>query len=129
VASVSRLLSPASTSQTNLCLQPVEIIDYIGRALSAKESPNWTTGPYIMQSLLLLLAPALFAASIYMVLARVILLTDGESHSVIKVRWVTKILSRATSYPSSHKSAGALPSHSDPSELGRKLTGSKVVEC
>ena len=52
---------------------------------------DWTLGPYIIQSLLLLLAPALFAASIYMILARIILLTDGNSHSIIKLRWVTKV--------------------------------------
>lgn len=69
----------------------VEFIGYIGRAMSSQESPNWTVGPYVMQSLLLLLAPAFFAASIYMILARIILLTDGNSHSIIKLRWVTKV--------------------------------------
>lgn len=44
-----------------------------------------------MQSLLILLAPAFFAASIYMILGRIIVLTDGESHSVIRARWLTKI--------------------------------------
>lgn len=44
-----------------------------------------------MQSLLLLLAPALFAASIYMILARIVILTDGQEYSVIKVTWVTKL--------------------------------------
>jgi hypothetical protein len=44
-----------------------------------------------VQSLLLLLAPALFAASIYMVLGRIILLTDGEAHSLIRARWLTKL--------------------------------------
>jgi len=43
-----------------------------------------------MQSLLLLLAPALFAASIYMVLGRIILLVDGEAHSLIRAKWLTK---------------------------------------
>jgi RTA1 like protein len=47
--------------------------------------------PYIMQSLLILLAPALFAASIYMVLARIINLVDGEALSIIKVKFVTKV--------------------------------------
>ena len=54
-------------------------------------SPNWTLGPYIMQSILLLVAPALFAASIYMVLGRIILVTDGERHSVIRIKWLAKI--------------------------------------
>jgi hypothetical protein len=59
--------------------------------MSASESPNWTLGPYIMQTLLLLVAPALYAASIYMILGRIILLTDGEHHSLISKRWLTKI--------------------------------------
>lgn len=70
----------------------VETIGYVGRALNAGQTyGNWTIGPYIMQSLLLLLAPALFAASIYMVLGRIILLTDGEAHSPIRVKWLTKV--------------------------------------
>jgi hypothetical protein len=44
-----------------------------------------------MQSLLLLVAPALFAASIYIILGRIILLVDGEKHSLIRQKWLTKI--------------------------------------
>jgi hypothetical protein len=44
-----------------------------------------------MQSLLLLVAPALFAASIYIILGRIILLTDGEKHSLIRQKWLTKV--------------------------------------
>lgn len=44
-----------------------------------------------MQTLLLLVAPALFAATIYMELGRIILLVDGEAHSLIKKKWLTKI--------------------------------------
>ena len=44
-----------------------------------------------MQTLLLLVAPALFTASIYMVLGRLILLTDGEAFAPIRARWLTKI--------------------------------------
>jgi hypothetical protein len=39
----------------------------------------------------LLLAPAFFAASIYMVLGRLILLVDGEAHSIIRAKWLTKV--------------------------------------
>lgn len=46
--------------------------------------------PYVIQSMYILLAPALFAASIYMILGRIILLTGGEAHSMIKQRWLTK---------------------------------------
>jgi hypothetical protein len=68
-----------------------ETVGYVGRWLSARESPNWTVKPYVIQSLLILLAPAFFAASIYMVLGRIIRLTDGESCSIIRAKWLTKI--------------------------------------
>ncbi|KAK0644835.1 Protein RTA1 [Lasiodiplodia hormozganensis] len=66
-----------------------QLIGYIGRAMSAKD--QWDLGPYIIQNLLLLIAPAFFAASVYMVLGRIILVTDGEKHSVISKKWLTKL--------------------------------------
>lgn len=74
-----------------LLTETVEFIGYIGRALSASQTPDWTLGPYIMQSVLLLVAPALFAASIYMYLGRLIVLVRGEKFSIIRVGWMTKI--------------------------------------
>jgi hypothetical protein len=44
-----------------------------------------------MQTLLLLLGPALLAASIYMILGRIILLTDGEKYALVRRTWLTKI--------------------------------------
>ncbi|TKX22558.1 RTA1-like protein 5 [Elsinoe australis] len=66
-----------------------EIIGMIGRLLSSDDL--WALGPYIMQSLLLLLAPALFAASIYIILGRIILLVDGEPYSLVPQRRLTKL--------------------------------------
>ncbi|KAF2869819.1 RTA1 like protein-domain-containing protein [Massariosphaeria phaeospora] len=66
-----------------------EALGYIGRMMSSKDKDNLS--PYIMQSLLLLLAPALFAASIYMILGRIIALTDGEQYSLIRRTWLTKL--------------------------------------
>ncbi|KAF2177067.1 RTA1-domain-containing protein [Zopfia rhizophila CBS 207.26] len=66
-----------------------ETIGYMGRIISAKD--KLSLGPYVMQTLLLLLGPALFAASIYMILGRIILLTDGERFSLIRRTWLTKI--------------------------------------
>ncbi|GFF24890.1 RTM1-like protein, putative [Aspergillus udagawae] len=68
-----------------------EWVGYIGRAVSGTQSPNWTVKPYIQQTLLLLIAPTLFAASIYMELSRIVVLTDGENYCWIKRRWLTKI--------------------------------------
>ena len=44
-----------------------------------------------MQSLLILLAPALFAASIYMVLGRLIIHAGAQHRSIIRITWLTKI--------------------------------------
>ncbi|KAL1959731.1 hypothetical protein VTO42DRAFT_1317 [Malbranchea cinnamomea] len=68
-----------------------QVIGYIGRAISHSETPNWTLGPYIIQTLFILIAPALFAASIYMELGRIILMVEGEKLSLIKKRFLTKI--------------------------------------
>jgi hypothetical protein len=46
---------------------------------------------YSLQTIVLLVAPALLAASIYMMLGRIILVTDGEQHSLIPKRWLTKL--------------------------------------
>jgi hypothetical protein len=43
-----------------------------------------------LQSFFLLVAPALFTASIYMILGRIIQLTGGDKHSLIPHRRVTK---------------------------------------
>ncbi|CEN60563.1 Putative RTA1 like protein [Aspergillus calidoustus] len=67
-----------------------EWVGYIGRILSSHESPNWSMGPYIQQTLLLLLAPALFAASIYMMLGRIVVLLDAEHLCIFKKKWLTK---------------------------------------
>jgi hypothetical protein len=47
-------------------------------------------GPYIQQTLLLLLAPALFAALIYMMLGRIVMLLDAEQLCLFKNKWLMK---------------------------------------
>lgn len=68
-----------------------ESVGYVGRALAAKQAPNFTTNPYIIQSLLILLGPTLMAASIYMVLGRLVVILHGEKHTLIRPKWITKI--------------------------------------
>ncbi|KAL6886759.1 RTA1 like domain-containing protein [Trichoderma evansii] len=68
-----------------------EAVGYLGRNISAGQSPNWTTGPYILQSLTLLLGPTLLAASIYMTLGRLIRLLHAGMYSLIRTRWLTKV--------------------------------------
>lgn len=69
----------------------VEWIGYIGRAMSSQQGGDWTIGPYIMQSLLLLKAPLFFAASIYMSLARIAQGIGAEDRCIISPRWLTRI--------------------------------------
>lgn len=45
----------------------------------------------VIQSLLLLVAPALFAASIYMELGRIVLATEGDHALFVPRKWLTKI--------------------------------------
>ena len=46
--------------------------------------------PYIIQNFFILVAPALFAASIYMTLGRIIRSVKGERLSLVRVNWLTK---------------------------------------
>ncbi|KAF9049642.1 RTA1-domain-containing protein [Hymenopellis radicata] len=66
----------------------MEGLGYIGRIISHNDTT--ALGPFIMQTLLILLAPALFAASIYVVLGRVIVTLEAQRLSLIRVNWLTK---------------------------------------
>lgn len=67
----------------------VEVIGYLGRILAYDATGQLP--PYLLQSLFLLLAPVLFAASLYMTLGRIILAVDGTRYSVIPPRWLTRL--------------------------------------
>ncbi|KAJ5488130.1 RTA-like protein [Penicillium expansum] len=66
-----------------------QVIGYICRAAS---HDNFYGIPlYAMQSLFILLAPPLYAASIYMVLGRTVTYLQGEHLSLVPVKWMTKL--------------------------------------
>ncbi|OQD88289.1 hypothetical protein PENANT_c004G09848 [Penicillium antarcticum] len=69
----------------------LEAIGYVARAISAQQTPNYSAMPYALQSLFILIAPSLFAASVYMILGRIFRLTDGDSRSLIRATRLTKI--------------------------------------
>ncbi|KAJ5718671.1 RTA1-domain-containing protein [Penicillium malachiteum] len=69
----------------------LETIGYVGRLLSGIQARDFTEGPYVIQSTLILIAPAFLAASIYMTLGRIILMIDAEKLAVIKFKWLTAI--------------------------------------
>ncbi|KNE97504.1 hypothetical protein PSTG_09192 [Puccinia striiformis f. sp. tritici PST-78] len=71
----------------------LECIGFVGRALLTDELQlhGWQLDIYILETLLLLLAPAFFAGSIYMTLTRIVRLTNGQKHSLLPAEWLTKI--------------------------------------
>ncbi|SPO07481.1 related to RTM1 protein [Cephalotrichum gorgonifer] len=70
----------------------LEFIGYAARAASAGDEPGcWRMMPYIIQTIFILLGPALFSASIYMILGRIIILVDGGAYSLVNPRLITRI--------------------------------------
>lgn len=61
------------------------------RVVSSNEYPNYTIPPLAIQAVLVLVAPSLLAASIYMELGRIMIVTGGEHLSPIRRSWLTKI--------------------------------------
>lgn len=89
---ITLLRTESRSTQTNhWSMKIVETVGYIARYASAKQTPNWSTMPYVIQELLLLLAPSFFAASVYMILGRIIRLLNGASNSLVRPSWLTKI--------------------------------------
>lgn len=67
-----------------------EAIGYIGFALAHDKTDQLL--PFIIQSIFILVAPALFAATVYMILGRLIArMPSGPSCSLIRPSWLTKI--------------------------------------
>lgn len=92
IGCLCKIIRGASAVLHSLTKSPslVEAAGYVGRCVSASESPDWTLYPYLVQSLLLLLGPTFYAASIYMILGRLIRLLEADSYSLIRTTWLTK---------------------------------------
>lgn len=67
----------------------MEFIGYCARASAANKTDDLI--PYIIQSIFILLPPALFAATIYMCLGRIIQLVHGDHLSIVRPRILTKV--------------------------------------
>jgi hypothetical protein len=66
-----------------------EVAGYGSRISCHFDNAAW--GPFIVQGVFLLVGPLFFAATIYMMLGRTIVLAGGESVSLIKPTWYTRI--------------------------------------
>ncbi|KAI3557184.1 RTA1 [Colletotrichum abscissum] len=67
----------------------VQTIGYCGRIWSHFDT--MAIGGFVIQAILILVAPALYAASIYMILGRLIRTLRADNLSLLPVPWVTKI--------------------------------------
>ncbi|KAL5334110.1 RTA1 like protein-domain-containing protein [Aspergillus crustosus] len=101
----------------------LETVGYIGRVLSFTEAPDFTQGPYVMQSALILIAPAFLAASIYMILGRIITMLDAERCSIIRLRFLTKIFvtGDVLSFLMQASGAGIMVKDENSAETGEKI--------
>ncbi|KAH9206325.1 RTA1 like protein-domain-containing protein, partial [Leptodontidium sp. 2 PMI_412] len=93
---------------------------YVSRFLSA-ESPN-NIGLYIAQSILLLLPPSLYAATIYMIYGRIVHYVNAPEASVIRPTRVTKIFVAGDVLAFQVQGAGGgLMGKSENADLGKKV--------
>ena len=70
----------------------VEVAGFAARAANATETPHyWSFAPFVIQTLGILLAPVLFASSLYMILGRIADLANGVEKLLVKRKWLTKI--------------------------------------
>jgi len=67
----------------------VQTLGYCGRIWSHFD--RQAIGGFIVQAILILIAPALYAASIYMILGRLISAVGAEHLSPVPLQWLTKI--------------------------------------
>ncbi|KAF7558383.1 hypothetical protein G7046_g5773 [Stylonectria norvegica] len=105
-----------------------EVIGYIGRA--AAHNNTGILIPYILQSIFLLIAPILFAASLYMTLSRLILAVHGARSSIIAPRWLTRIFVTGDVFSFLMQSTGAglrVKAGSDDDSESSSNLGSNII--
>jgi hypothetical protein len=112
-------------SQPNISLiKQVMTCGYAARYLSAKKPDNLPL--YVAQTLLILLPPSLYAATIYMIYGRIVLLVNAPDASVIGPGKVTKIFVTGDVISFLIQAAGgAIIAQAGHQDLGKKvvLTG------
>ncbi|KAF5258197.1 hypothetical protein BFJ70_g12495 [Fusarium oxysporum] len=115
---------------TLISLVIVEVIGFIGRAMANKATDK--LGPYIIQSVFLLIPPSLFAASIYMTLGRIIrgLGPKGESCSIVRVKWLTTlfVVGDVFSFLVQSSGAGMMAAGDDPTMGENIVIGGLVIQ-
>ncbi|KAI9147209.1 Protein RTA1 [Paramyrothecium foliicola] len=72
--------------------EPIETFGFAARIVQARQDPSdENLNPTIVSTFGIILAPVLFAASMYMMLGRIIRVTGAEAAAMIRPSWSTKI--------------------------------------
>lgn len=85
-------LSPGTPIQGPIPLtvaKPVQVVGYAARIGSHYDPLS--VPAFSIQAIFILVSPALYAASIYMILARLILAINSAHLSIVPVRWMTRV--------------------------------------
>lgn len=95
-------------------------LGYIARILSARNTDSIML--YAVQSLLIILPPSLYAATLYMIYGRLVLFVNQPQASIIKPTLVTKIfvIGDLISFLT-QASAGGMMAQSSMADMGKKL--------
>ncbi|KAK4194250.1 RTA1 like protein-domain-containing protein [Triangularia verruculosa] len=98
-----------------------EAVGYAARCVAVNEAPHFTLTPFLIQTLCILLAPALMAASIYMVLGRLIRLLDAHEYAIVRTNWLTKIfvVGDVLSFMTQSAGGGMMAQAKDPDAMKR----------
>ncbi|KAH7186099.1 RTA1 like protein-domain-containing protein [Fusarium flagelliforme] len=116
------LFALGTTAITCKCLEPrhVETAGFIARATARDKTDELI--PHVIQSVFILVAPALFAASVYMTLGRIIRSIQAQPLSIIRVRLLTKLFVMGDVLSFALQSGGAsMMATSDDPKMGENM--------
>ncbi|KAF2012586.1 RTA1 like protein [Aaosphaeria arxii CBS 175.79] len=106
---------------TSFCVGAIMMTaGYVFRYISANDPSS--LGPYIGQSLCIILPPSLYAATIYMIYGRLVLFVDAADASVIRPTRVTKIFVIGDVFGFLlQSSGGGMMAQSGMADMGQKI--------
>jgi len=104
-----------------------EVLGYVFRLVSRTNLGS--VGLYAMQTLFILLAPALFAASIYIILGRLLISINAPQVSIVPVKWMTRffIMGDIIAFLSQCAGGAIQASASSSGNVSKQQVGSDVV--
>ncbi|KAK9351838.1 RTA1 like protein-domain-containing protein [Lipomyces doorenjongii] len=107
----------------------LECIGFVCRAIVSYQDPNSTSirGPNIVMTVFILIAPVWFAASIYILFGRIILLLQANHLAIVKQKWLTGIFVTGDVLSLIIQVAGAVMLTGNNSNNQNNLNSAKIV--